>query len=281
MLGLADEIFGHNLRIGAVVGNHGDFGGAGEHVDADAAIEHALGLGDEAVARTDQNAGRLAGEQAEGHRRDALHPAKGKDGVGTALVHRIKDGRVRPGITARRGTGDDMLDTGHPRRGDRHDGRGHMRIAPARNIAACRFDRDQLLARPETRRQLGLEFGDRLFLRFGKGGHPVIGKTDIVLQLLGNLVTGGRDGIGRHDDIAVISVELAAIGDGGVLAAGLDLRKHCLDNLAGLVGSGLRGLVSAFQIGHGHVGFILRKSKLEATGQFAGRRRSGPGRLPE
>ena len=118
-----------------------------------------------------------------------------------------------------------------------------MRIAPPEH--SSRFDRDQLLAGPETWRQLGLEFGDRLFLRFGKGGHPVMGKTDIVLQLLGNLVTGGAMA-SAGTTISLYIHQLAAIGDGGVPLY-LDLRKHRLDNLTGLVGSGLRGLVARFR----------------------------------
>ena len=122
MLGLTDRIFDHNSGIRRIVSNNCDFSWAGKHVDADAAIEHSLGLGDEAVAWTDQNAGRLAGEQAEGHRRDALNAAKGENGVGTALVHGVENSRVRPILAVRRGAGDNMLDARHTGRCNRHYG---------------------------------------------------------------------------------------------------------------------------------------------------------------
>jgi hypothetical protein len=67
--------------------------GPGEHVDADAAEQDALGLGDELVARADENVGRRHVEQPEGHRGNALHTAHGEDRVGTADIGGVDDGR--------------------------------------------------------------------------------------------------------------------------------------------------------------------------------------------
>ena len=77
-----------------------------------------------------------------------------------------------------------MRDTGNARCCNRHDGRRHMRIAPPRHITSSGFDRNQLLACPQPRRQFSLKLLNRLFLCLGKGYHPVAGKADIVLELL-------------------------------------------------------------------------------------------------
>ena len=62
MFGLAQQVGGAHLRVGGVVGDDQRLGRAGEQIDADAAEQLPLGLGDERVARTDQHV----------HRRDRL-----------------------------------------------------------------------------------------------------------------------------------------------------------------------------------------------------------------
>ena len=57
MLRLTDEIPGDDLRVGSLVRNHHDLGRSGKHVDADPAVENALRLGHELVARPDQDVG--------------------------------------------------------------------------------------------------------------------------------------------------------------------------------------------------------------------------------
>ena len=94
MFGLANQIGGDDRGIGGLVGNHQDFRRPGEHVDADTAVENALGLGHILIAGPDQNVGRVAGEQAEGKRRNALHAAEIEDGVGAAQIERIEHGRT-------------------------------------------------------------------------------------------------------------------------------------------------------------------------------------------
>jgi hypothetical protein len=68
--------------------------GAREHVDADAAEQDTLGLGDELVAGADENAGRRHIKQTEGHRGHALYSAHGENGVGTADIGGIENGRM-------------------------------------------------------------------------------------------------------------------------------------------------------------------------------------------
>ena len=60
VLGLADEVGRDDRGVGRVVGDHRDLRGPGEDVDADLAEERALGLGDELVARADEDVGGLA-----------------------------------------------------------------------------------------------------------------------------------------------------------------------------------------------------------------------------
>ncbi len=77
MLGLPDEVGGDHVSIGGIVGDDRDLGRTGEHVDADLAEKHALRLGNELVARTDDDVRRLAGEQVRkpGWRSPARHRA--------------------------------------------------------------------------------------------------------------------------------------------------------------------------------------------------------------
>ena len=58
MFGLSKEVGGNQLRVGAFIGDHRHLRGPGEKVDADAAEELALGLGDERIARTDEHVDR-------------------------------------------------------------------------------------------------------------------------------------------------------------------------------------------------------------------------------
>ena len=94
VFGLADEIPGDDFRVRGLVGDDHDLGRAGEHVDADPAIEDALGLGHELVARADQDVGRAAAEEPEGHGGDPLHAAERQDHVGAAEIEGIENRRV-------------------------------------------------------------------------------------------------------------------------------------------------------------------------------------------
>ena len=73
MLGLADEVGRDDRRVCGIVGDDGNLGRSGEHVDADFAEQRALRLGDELVAGADDDVGRLAGEEPVGQGGDRLH----------------------------------------------------------------------------------------------------------------------------------------------------------------------------------------------------------------
>jgi len=86
VLGLPHEVVGDGFGVGGGVGEDEDIGGAGEHVDADAAKEDALGFGDVLIAGTCKDIGAGQAEQAKGHRGDALHAAHRQNAVGAAQV---------------------------------------------------------------------------------------------------------------------------------------------------------------------------------------------------
>src|SRR3546814_2152133 len=86
------------------------------------AEQHALGLGHEAIAGTDQDVGRMAGEEAVGHGGDALDAAEVEDVVGATEVHRIEDARMDAAMLRRRHrAGDDVADASHLGGGDRSE----------------------------------------------------------------------------------------------------------------------------------------------------------------
>ena len=150
-----------------------DLGRAGEDVDADLAEEHPLRLGDELVARADDDVGGLAGEQAEGHRGDRLHAAERHDHVGAGDVHGVEhvaDGCPRP----RKGV-EQAMTVRTPAAfavATRHVGRRDVRVASGRHVAAGDVDRDEALAR---RRRPGCELerevADAVALREREAAH--------------------------------------------------------------------------------------------------------------
>ena len=87
-----------------LVGDDQGLGRAGEEVDADAAVELALGLGDIGVARPDQHVDGLDRLGAERHGADRLHAAEAVDHVGAGEMLRGDDRRRRacPDRAARR-----------------------------------------------------------------------------------------------------------------------------------------------------------------------------------
>ena len=82
---MTSQIGGDDIRVGGLVGKDQAVGGAGEHVDADAAVEDALGFGDELVAGADQNVRLGEAEQAERHGGDAL-PTPGRGGEQATML---------------------------------------------------------------------------------------------------------------------------------------------------------------------------------------------------
>ena len=89
-------------------------------------------------------------------------------------------------------------------------------------------------------------------------------------SLNGFLIPGGGNDIGRHNNIAFITIQLLTIGNRRCLAFGFNPCQHCLDNPARLVGAGLRGFFSFLQIGYGHWQLILHRSMSATRVQSAG-----------
>ena len=135
MLGLAQQIRGADFAVDAVVGDDERLGRPGQQIDADAAEQLALGLGDIGVAGADDHVDRRDGLGAERHGGHRLHAAEHEDLVGPAEMHSGDDRRMRAALERRR-AGDDVLHAGDVGGDDRHVGRGDHRIAAARHVAA-------------------------------------------------------------------------------------------------------------------------------------------------
>ena len=253
MLHLADEIGRDDHRIGGLVGKDGDFGGAGEDVDADLAEQRALGLGDELVARPDDDVGGLAGEQTEGHRGDRLDAAERHDDVGAGDLHRVEHMRMDALAAERRRAGDHGLDACRLGGGDGHVGRGDMGIAAGRHIAAGGVAPARASGRATGRAAVRQEkSGTDCICAFGKLADVVGGKGDVVLDALRDV--GGAPGdlvFGDHD-VAAPLVELQRVVAHGLLAVTLDRCQHFVDDLARGAGFGFRRLRRFLQVGHGH-----------------------------
>ena len=136
VLGLAEEVAGHEGRVGRVVGDDQDLGRPGQQVDAAAAEQLPLGLGHVLVARAAEDVDRLHHAHAEGHQRERRHAAEDEDAVGAGLVHRVDGGRVVALALDRRRAGDDRLHTRHLGGDDAHLRRAEHRVAPAGDVAA-------------------------------------------------------------------------------------------------------------------------------------------------
>lgn len=62
MLDLANNIAGHDFRIGRTIGNHQNLGRTRKQIDSHAAVENSFGLRDKPVARADNDIGLVSGE---------------------------------------------------------------------------------------------------------------------------------------------------------------------------------------------------------------------------
>ena len=101
-----------------------------------------------------------------------------------------------------------------------------MGIAPTRHIAAGRVDRDQLLAGPKPGRELGLEVADAVALALRKRANTLMREANIVLELRRYVLGGALDRRAPDQDLALVPIELPAIGAGAGFAVLLDLIEH-------------------------------------------------------
>ena len=165
MLGLAEQVGGDELRVGGLVGDHGDLRRAGEQVDPHPAEQLPLGLGDVGVAGADDHVdGRLA-EQPEGHGGERLHAAEGEDPVGAGEVGAVEHGGVRAvppdgGVQARTVGTPAALATPTVMNALASSGN-----RPGGQVGADAGDRDVLHPPRNAGRELDLEVGETLALR--------------------------------------------------------------------------------------------------------------------
>ena len=146
MLGLAEQVGGHEVRVGGLVGDHEDLRRPREQVDPDPPEELALGLGDVRVAGADDHVDRLEPAEAERHRCERLDAAEAEDPVRARGGHRVQHGGWMPRpsrggalATTRSTPATFGTDDGHER------GREH-RVAAARHVRADRADRHVAVA---------------------------------------------------------------------------------------------------------------------------------------
>ena len=254
MLGLAEQIGGAEFAVDRVVGNDQRFGGAGEQVDADAAEQLALGLGDIGIAGADDHVHGRDRFGAERHGRHRLHAAEHENLVGAAEMHGGDDRRMRPALERRR-AGDDAFHAGNLRRDDRHVRGGDHRVTPAGHVAADRVHRDVAVAEHDAGQSLHLQVAHGLLLLLREIAHLGLRKFDVLEVALGHLRDRLLDVGGRELEVLRRPlVELfRQLADGGVLAF-VDLRQNVFDRLAHLGVGGLYGsrVHAAFQVaGHG------------------------------
>ena len=226
MLGLAQQVDGDQERVGAVVGDDEDLGGAGHQVDADLAEELTLRLGDVRIARADDHVDGGDRLGADRERGDGLDAADEVDLVGAGEVHgrdrRVGDDAARCGSHRRH-----ALHAGDLRRQDRHVRRSEQRVAPAGDVGADRVDRDVLLPEEHARFDLGLEVGQRVALQLGEPADVVLDRADVVDGLLGHLCDGRRDLlVGEAERRRRPVVEALRVLAHRPVAARADIRDH-------------------------------------------------------
>ncbi len=136
VLGLPQQVAGHQRRIGRIVGDDHDLGRPGQQVDAAAAEQLPLGFGHVLVARPAQDVDRRHVPQAQRHQGQGGHAAEHEDPVGARLGDGVDRGRIIAAPFDRRRAGHHFPHAGHLGRNDAHLGRAEHRIASAR-VCSC------------------------------------------------------------------------------------------------------------------------------------------------
>ena len=229
VLGLAEQVGRAELGIHGLVSDQHGLGRARQQVDADAAEELALGLGDKGVAGADQHVDGGDRPGPERHGADRLDAAEAIDLVRAAQMHGGDDRRVRRAADGRR-RGDDARHAGD--RGGQHRhvrGRHHRELA-ARHIAADRLHRDRAVPQDHARPRLDLDVGHGGALRLGERADLSLSKPDVV-QIARRHAGDRRLDLGRGKAEAVRRVRielLAQLAHGSVAAFG-DVGQRRLD----------------------------------------------------
>ena len=151
MLGLSEQVGGHERRIGRGIGKDGQLGWSGHEVDADTPAHLCLGFGDEAVAGADDDVDGGHRPRAERKGGDRLGPAHGKDPVDVGDARRGQDRRMDGAVGARRRGQHEFATARHARRQRAHEHRRAERIPAARHVDADAVDRQQPLFERDAR----------------------------------------------------------------------------------------------------------------------------------
>ncbi len=231
MLGLTEQVRGHDLGLGRLVGDHRDLRGAGEEVDGHLAEQLALGLGDVGVARADDHVDGLLVQESERHRGEGLDAAEEEGPVDTRTRRGVEHRGVGPAVGLRRRARDDRRDAGDLRHVDGHEGARRQGEASSGEVGADAADRHVAMSGDDARRQLGLEV-----LSAARAGH------ERRLRCARHRARSPRAGWGRagrrsrgsvsvssSTDRAREAVELAGVAEHGVHAVSLDGGQHLRD----------------------------------------------------
>ena len=281
MLGLTDQIGGEPTRVGALVCDDGDFGRAGDRVDADDAGHHALGGGDEDVARTGDLVDRVAqdlavlrlgslgavSEHGDGLRAsDRVHLVHAEDGAGG------EDGLVRQTVgvvAARRGRNRQGFDARCLGRHHVHDDGARVDGLATRHVQSDALHRNPAFGDACAFGQIGVE--RRGHLGRGDGAAAAHGLLDGGTHFRIELVERGLHGLGRHTQVLRANmVELLREITQGRSAAGLHVVKDRLHKFGGLVGAHLSaghgfqhfgsGQLLAAQVNDSHIVFFAHNA---------------------
>ena len=162
VLGLGEQVDGDQARIVGGVGQHDDFGRAGDAVDADMAEYLALGLGDVGVAGADDAVDRGDAGGAVGQRGDRLGAADAVD-LGDAGAARGGEDQGVEHAAGRRHAHGDACHAGDAGRHGVHQHRGWIGRLAAGDIQANRVERGPAHAQGQAggvgEAQIGGELG--------------------------------------------------------------------------------------------------------------------------
>ena len=234
MLGLAEQVGRAHFGIRRVVGDDQRLGRSRQQIDADAAEQLPLRLGDERVAGADQHVDGRDARRAERHRRHRLNAAQQVDLIGAAQRHG-GDGGGRRHAVQRRRAGGDALHPGHLRGQHAHVRRGDHRIAAAGHITADARDRDVAVAEPNARQRLHLDVAQRGALHLGEAADLCLSEFDVLDHLRGQAVDQRLDFRRRQAEVLRLPfVELRRQFAHRRIAARDDVIEDRLDCLAHL-----------------------------------------------
>jgi hypothetical protein len=235
VLGLAEKVGGAEFAVDGLVSDDQGFGGAGEEIDTDAAVELALGFGDEGVARADQHVDGLDALGADGHGADRLDAAEHVDLVRAG--HVLGDDDRRSGLAAERwGGGDDALAPGDLGSQHRHVSGGEQRVFAAGDVAADIGNGDVLMAEGDAGQRLHLQRQHRILLLLREVPYLRLSEGDVGQVLVGELGVAGIDfGLAQAEVGPIPTVELARKLSHGFVAALLDIGEDGFDGEADLL----------------------------------------------